>query len=359
MKADSRSFGHTRAGTPVEIHTLEGPGGLRARVMTLGATLVELLAPDRHGRTADVVLGFDTVAGYEAAQDAYLGCVVGRCANRIARGELEIDGERFLLACNEGTTHLHGGPVGLSRVVWRAETLPESGGPALRLGHESPDGDQGYPGNLSVAVTYRLTADGELRLDFTATTDRPTVFAPTHHAYFDLSGGAAKDVLGHELWIAASRFTPTDELLIPTGAIAPVAGTPLDFNTPAPIGARIDRVAEAPTRGYDHNLVLDRDRTGLFLAARLHDPSSDRTLELSTTEPGLQLYTANHLDEPAGKGGRRYGRHSGVTLEAQRFPDAVHHPGFPSVILRPGEVYHQTTVYRFSADRSRSPGPGA
>lgn len=355
MRADSRSFGHTRAGAPVEIHTLEGPDGLRARVMTLGATLVELLAPDRHGRIADVVLGYDSVAGYEAAADAYVGCVVGRCANRIARGELEIDGERFQLACNEGSTHLHGGPVGLGRVVWRAEALADGGGPAVRFSHRSRDGDQGYPGNLCATLTYRLTGTGELRLDYSATTDRPTVFAPAHHAYFDLSGGS-EDVLGHELWIAASRFTPTDERLIPTGIVAPVAGTPLDFTTPTPIGARIDLLARTPSRGYDHNLVLDRSRPGLLLAARLHDPVSGRTLELSTTEPCLQLYSLNHAidrgadhtNRPAGKGGRRYGRHGGVALEAQHFPDALHHRDFPTAILRPGEDYAQTTVYRLS-----------
>lgn len=349
MRTHRAAFGQTADGQPVEIVTLEREGGLRARLMTYGATLVELTAPDRRGRLDDVVLGFDTLAGYEAEPNAYLGCIVGRCANRIAGGEFVLDGRVVRLSINEDPHHLHGGRHGLDRLVWRVLEVTEGHEPGVRLGITSPAGDQGYPGELRAAVTYALTADG-LRLDYVASCSAPSPVNLTNHAYFNLAGAGSGTVLEHELWIAAEQTTPTDEGGIPTGAIEPVAGTPLDFRASAnarTLGAHIVELAATARGGYDHNFVLRHAEGELALAARLHEPGSGRTMEVLTTEPGLQLYTGNHLSGLTGKQGRTYSRHTALCLEAQRFPDAVHHPAFPDVILRPGETYAQTTVYRF------------
>jgi len=317
MKQDSRSFGKTADGIPVALHTLDVPGGLRARVMDYGATLVELQVPDHAGRRAGVVLGFETLAEYERAADAYFGATVGRCANRIAGASFELDGETFRLEANESPNHLHGGRRGFDKRVWRA--IPR--GDAVTFALTSRDGDQGYPGTLEVEVRYTASAD-ELCIEYVATTDRPTLVNLTHHSYFDL-GGAGR-VEDHALELAAARFTPTDAALLPTGAVEPVSGTPLDFTTPT-------RIAHP----LDHNFVLDAPwgtgRREPTRAAVLRHAASGRTLELFTTEPGLQVYT--------GRGA--------VCLEPQRFPDAVHQPAFPSVVLRPGERYEQTSIYRF------------
>lgn len=347
MRPDPVPFGQTSGGVPVESYLLEHPGGPRARVMTYGATLLELWVPDRAGRLADVVLGFDALERYESGENPYFGCIVGRCANRIARGELVIDGRRSRLTLNEGRNHLHGGLRGLSRVVWEARAVPDGRGPSLRFTHESPPGEEGYPGRLRVEVTYTLTGAAELWIEYEASADRATPVNLTHHSYFNLAGAGAGTILDHELWVAAAGYTPVDDELIPTGALEPVAGTALDFTRARPIGARIGELERAPFHGYDHNFALDHPGGGPALAARLQDPRSGRALELWTTEPGLQLYTGNHLAALAGKGGALYPRHGGLSLEAQGFPDAVHHPSFPSVILRPGETYRQRTAYRF------------
>jgi len=324
MRTESASFGHTRAGVPVEIHTLENRSGLRARISSYGATLVELLVPDRRGARANVVQGFDTLAGYESPANRYFGCTVGRCANRIAGAEFVLDGEVVRLTANEGRHHLHGGRSGLDKQVWNASVSTEPTA-SVRFEHESPDGHEGYPGRLLVSVTYTLTETDELQLDYEAQTNRPTPVNLTHHSYFNLGARTGARIGDHLLWIGAQHYTPTDDERIPTGAIEPVADTPLDFTTPRPValGGMV----------YDHNFVLDEGRGELALAARLTDPGSERSLEILTTEPGLQLYvTADAL-----------------CLETQRFPDAVHHPGFPTVILRPGETYQQRTIYRFLA----------
>ncbi|HTO73858.1 MAG TPA: aldose epimerase family protein [Gemmatimonadales bacterium] len=341
MSVVTTPFGIMPDGTPVELFTLTSAGGLVVKVTNYGGTITELLAPDRDGRLGDVVLGFDDLAGYLGNRD-YIGCTVGRVANRIAGGRFALDGKSHHLTLNSGVDHLHGGRIGFDKVVWRAEPLAD-GAAGVRLRHTSPDGHEGYPGRLDAVVDMKLTGRHELTIEYAAISDRPTPVNLTNHTYFNLSGQG--DILGHVLTLDAASYTPTDERLIPTGAIASVQGTPFDFTRPTPIGSRWDQLARQP-RGYDENFVIS---PGDGTAARLVDPSSGRVLELTTTEPCLQLYTANYFDGTAmGKGGVRYRQHAGVALEPQRFPDSVNQPAFPSIILRPGETYRQTTRYRFS-----------
>lgn len=337
------TFGTTRDGRTVERFTLTGPGGITARLISYGATLTELLLPDRNGNLADVVLGFDNLDQYER-ESPYFGCTTGRVANRIAGGRFTLDGVEYRLATNDGPNHLHGGKRGLDKYVWRGEPVARAEGPAVRFTLVSPDLDEGYPGNLSLAVTYLLTRSGELRLEYEATTDQATPVNLTNHSYFNLAGSG--DVLGHVLTLNASRYTEPDATLIPTGRLLPVAGTPLDFTRPALVGGRIGKVAIG---GYDHNLVIDRAAgSGLALAADLYDPASGRAMEVFTTEPGVQFYSGNFLNGLKGKGGAVYRKHAALCLETQHYPDAVNRPEFPSVILRPGETYRQLTVHRFS-----------
>ena len=315
-------------------------GAFRARIATLGATLVELWAPDRQGRLANVVLGAPSL---DAALAGFPGgVIVGRVANRIANASFTLEGETYPLAANEGRHHLHGGVRGFQHSNWAAETAEGPAGPSVTLTHVSPDGDEGYPGRLDVAARYTLSPRG-LDLAFRATTTRPTPVNLTNHAYWNLAGEGT--VLEHELWLDAPAHTPVDADLIPTGAVESVEDTPLDFRRPERIGARIAALEEA-AGGYDHNLVLDPNRMPAAACGRLVDPASGRRLELFTREPGVQLYTANRLQPVASVGGIVFGRHGAVCLETQHFPDAVHHPGFPSVILRPGEVYSTSTSFR-------------
>ena len=346
MGITSHPFGTTRDGRDVELLVLTNACGMRAAVMTYGATLVELRTADRLGRCSDVVLGFDTLAGYEQADNPYFGATCGRVANRIAGGQFDLDGRTYTLARNNGPNHLHGGVRGFDKVVWKAEALQTPAGPAVRFRYVSPDMEEGYPGTLSAALTYTLTNDNELVLDYEATTDKPTLVNLTHHSYFNLAGEGCGDILAHELTIHASSHTPVDDTLIPTGQIAPVAGTPMDFTMPTPVGSRI---AQVPG-GYDHNYVLDGGGKGMAPAAVLRDPVSGRKLELLTTEPGVQLYTGNFLAGVKGKRGHVYDRHAGLCLETQHFPDSIHHPEFPTVVLRPGGRYTSRTVHRFSAE---------
>lgn len=342
---ERREFGRTPDGTAVELFTLTNGQGLTAKVMTYGAILTELWAPDQAGRMADVVLGFDRLEGYVAGHP-FFGATVGRVANRIAGGRFTLGGREYRIPVNNGPNSLHGGERGFDKAVWRAEPVSSGEGLAVRFSHRSPDGDQGFPGSLEASVVYTLTEQNELRLDYTATTDQDTPVNLTNHSYFNLAGHASGDVLRHELTLAAERFTPADDTLIPTGEIRSVKGTPLDFTHPHPIGARI---AEVPG-GYDHNMVLDSGGETLALAARAYEPGSGRVMEMLTTEPGVQFYTANFLDGSVkGKGGAAYPKHGAFCLEAQHFPDSVHQPNFPSVILSPGQVYTQTTIYRFLA----------
>jgi aldose 1-epimerase len=340
-------FGTTSDGTAVDLYVLTNDHGVKAKVMTYGAILTELEVPDRDGKLGDVVLGFDDLKGYLAGHP-YFGATVGRVANRIARGKFTVDGKEYTLATNNGPNALHGGRKGFDKAVWKAVPVESRDGVAVRFTYHSSDGEEGYPGDLTATVTYTLTDRNELRLDYTATTGKPTPVNLTNHTYFNLAGPAAGDILGHELMLAAERYTPVDDTLIPTGEIKPVRGTPLDFTTPATIGSRIDQLRGEPG-GYDHNFVLRGGGKSLALAARVREPKTGRVMEMDTTEPGVQFYTGNFLDGSLkGKGGVVYRKHQGFCLEAQHFPDSVNHPNFPSMILRPGQTYRQTTVYKFS-----------
>ncbi|MFQ5505276.1 MAG: aldose epimerase family protein [Planctomycetota bacterium] len=351
MGTEKYSFGRTRAGTLVHAYDLVNRNGLRARVMTYGATLVEMHVPDRNGVLADVVLGFEDVSGYESERNQYFGCTTGRVANRIKNGRFTLDGEDFILALNNGPNHLHGGiERSLDKVVWTATPADGPDGPAVVFRYLSPDLEEGYPGNLEIQVTYTLTHDNELVIRYEASADEPTPVNLTNHAYWNLAGAGSGSVLDHELEIAATHYTPTDDTLIPTGAIAPVRGTPLDFTEATAIGKRLDLLVETPSLGYDHNFVLNERGTEPSFAARLRDPGSGRVLEILTTEPGIQLYSGNFLRGDRGKDGKTYGQRHALCLETQHFPDSVNHPSFPSVILKPGETYRQTTIHRFGVD---------
>ena len=339
-------FGRTSEEEVVRLFTLRNTHGLVVKLMTFGATITEVLAPDRQGRLTNVVLGSETFAAYARGHPA-AASVIGRYANRIAGARFALEGVTYKLAANAGTNHIHGGARNFSRVHWRAEraaTAPNAA--AVRFTYVSKDGEEGYPGNLTVRVTYTLTDDNELRLDYEARTDKDTVVNLTNHAYFNLAGNG--DVLAHELWLAADRFTPADANLIPTGAIASVTGTPLDFTEPRAIGARIEQLKPRPG-GYDHNYVLKPDGARPVLFARVRDPHSGRTMEASTTEPGVQLYTANHLRNFTGAGGATFGPHPAFCLETQHFPDSPNQPTFPSTLLRPDQTFRSATVFKFSA----------
>ena len=345
----------TADGVEVESFTLKNKAGLTAKIISWGATLIEMSVPDRAGKFADVTLGFDEVTRY-LAPHPFFGSIAGRYANRIAKGKFTLDGQTFTLATNNGPNHLHGGLRGFDKRIWKAEVL---GAAAARFTYTSPDGEEGYPGTLKVAVTYTLTERNELRLDYEATTDKPTVVNLTNHTYWNLAGFG--NVLGHELTVYASRFTAVDSDLIPTGELRLVAGTPLDFNQAKLVGRDIAATkVEGSPQGYDHNYVIQPMRPyvsaqvsekaiGPSLAAELHDPSSGRKMRLLTTEPGVQLYTGNHLKNLAGKGGQTYGPHAGLCLETQHFPDSPNRPEFPTTVLRPGETFRSTTVFEFSA----------
>jgi aldose 1-epimerase len=344
----STEFGRTPDGTPVRRFVLQN-GRLTVKAISYGAIVTEIHAPDRHGRATDVVLGFDDLDGY-LARHPYFGATVGRVANRIAGGRFTLDGKDYTLAVNNGPNALHGGLKGFDKVVWDAEEVSGPDGPGVQFGYVSPDGEEGYPGNLGVRVRFALTDDDALRIDYEATTDAATPVNLTNHSYFNLAGPASGTIVGHELEIAADRYTPVDDALIPTGEIAPVRGTPLDFTTSTAIGARIEQLAGDPG-GYDHNYVLRSHGEAPAFAARVREPSSGRVLEVFTTEPGLQFYTGNYLNGAfVGKGGIAYNKRQAFCLEAQHFPDSVHHPDFPTTILRPGATYRQTTIYRFSAE---------
>jgi aldose 1-epimerase len=339
-------FGSLNDGSTVEMLTLKNAKGATAKVITYGATLTELWIPDRSGKLGDVVLGFGQLQGY-LGNHPWFGATVGRVANRIAKGKFSLDGKEYSLEINNSPNNLHSGSKGLSRTIWKAEPLHERHAAAVRFTSVSPDCDGGFPGNLSVTLVYRRTDDNELQLEYTARTDKATPVNLTNHSYFNLGGG--KDVLDAILFLAAEHYTPVDATLIPTGEIQPVKGTPLDFTTPAAIGSRIAEMKGDPG-GYDHNYVLSREAGKLKLAARVLDPASRRQMEVWTTEPGVQFYSGKFLDGTiTGKRGVVYRKHSGFCLETQHFPDSVNHPGFPSVILRPGEVYQTETVYKFSA----------
>jgi len=340
----------TLEGDTVHEITLRNANGVQVKAITFGAVITSILTPDADGNMADIVLGFDGLEGYET-DSPYFGAIVGRYGNRIAGARFELDGEVYQLAANDGVNHLHGGTRGFDKVIWSAEPFAEDTAVGAVFRYTSPDGEEGYPGNLQVQVTYTLTDADELVVDYHATTDRATPVNLTQHSYFNLAGHDSGDVLDHELMVNADAFTPVDETLIPTGEIRPVEGTPFDFRTPTPIGGRIeaDNQQIAYGGGYDHNFVLNRpDARSLVLAAEVFEPGSRRTLQVLTTEPGLQFYSGNFLDGTiTGKGGAVYGYRNGFCLETQHYPDSPNHPDFPSTILRPGEEYTSRTVFRF------------
>ncbi len=348
MKITRDVFGSLPDGTSVDIYTLKNASGVEARIMTYGATLVSLKLPDRGGVLADVNLGFDTLDGYLGTHP-YFGVIVGRYANRIAKARFTLDGIEYRLAQNNNENTLHGGLKGFDKVVWKAEPAPVPGGVGLKLTYLSKDMEEGYPGNLAVAVVYALTDGNELRIDYEATTDKKTPVNLSNHAYWNLKGAGNGDILGHVLRLEADRITAVDSAvnLIPTGEILPVAGTSFDFTSPHAIGERIALVEG----GYDHNFVLKSGGGTLALAAHVEEPGSGRVLEIWTDQPAIQLYTGNFLDGTVvGKGGQAYRKHYGFCLETQHFPDSPNHSNFPSTILDPGQTYRTTTVHKFSVN---------
>ncbi|MCA8832569.1 aldose epimerase family protein [Hymenobacter pini] len=345
MKPTASSFGRLPDGTDVQLYTLTNAHGLKATISTYGGTVTSLLVPDKAGQLGDMVLGFDSLAGYQSPEyrksGPYFGALIGRYGNRIAKGRFTLDGKEYTLATNNGPNHLHGGLKGFDKVVWQAQPGSSAQGQTLTLTYRSKDGEEGYPGNLNVTVVYTLTPDDALQIDYAATTDKATPVNLTNHSYFNLSGG--KDVLGHEVTLPADRYTVVDASLIPTGELRPVKGTPFDFTSAHTIG---ERIAQVPG-GYDHNWVLTQT-DGLHEAATVYESTTGRTMTVRTTEPGLQFYTGNFLDGSLkGKGGKVYGKHAGFCLETQHFPDSPNQPAFPSTILQPGQTLRSTTSYTF------------
>ncbi|RPJ59575.1 MAG: galactose mutarotase [Acidobacteria bacterium] len=350
MRIEKSDFGKTRDGQPVDLYTLTNDHGTVVTLTNWGASIVSIQVPDRSGKKADVLLGYDNAAGY-IADTAYLGATVGRYGNRIGEGRFKLDGKEYKLAQNNGENHLHGGTAGFNKRLWEAKEIKPADGVAVQMHCLSKDGEEGYPGNLDVTVTFTLNNKNEVKIDYVATTDKPTVLNLTNHSYFNLLGDAAGDILGHEIMINADRFTPVDVGLIPTGELRPVAGTPLDFTQPKAIGARINDQYEQLVfgKGYDHNWVINQSGAAPRLAARLSEPKSGRVMEVLTTEPGLQFYSGNFLDGTIkGKKGKVYQHRYGLCLETQHFPDSPNKPDFPSTTLKPGGKYQTTTIYRFS-----------
>ncbi|MDR6757779.1 aldose 1-epimerase [Mycoplana sp. BE70] len=351
---DKTTFGNTQDGKAVELYTLTNDKGASVKFITYGGIITEINVPDRWGRLGNVVLGFKDLADYEA-KNPYFGALIGRYGNRVGGARFTLDGTEHQLAANNGPNSLHGGKKGFDKVVWTVEPQTEANGAAAKLSYTSKDGEEGYPGTLKVQVVYTLTNDNELRIDYEATTDKPTVANLTSHSYFNLAGEGTGGIGDHILTINADRYTPVDATLIPTGELASVAGTPFDFRQGAPIGARIRSSAPQMVygRGYDHNFVLNRSGDGLSLAARVYEPRSGRIMEISTTEPGVQFYSGNFLDSTlVGPTGQQYRQTDGFCLETQHFPDSPNKPDFPTTVLKPGETLKSTTVHKFTTDAS-------
>jgi aldose 1-epimerase len=350
----SKPFGTTTDGQKVTQYTLTNAHGACVSIINYGGTVTSLRVPDRNGRFADVVLGFSKIGDYEQ-KSPYFGCIVGRYGNRIAKGTFKLEGKTYCLPVNNGPNSLHGGK-GFDKVVWSATPVETKQGPALKLTYVSQDGEEGYPGKLSVTATYTFTNKNELKLVYRAKTDKPTIVNLTHHSYFNLAGQGSGDILGHVVTIHADKFTPVDKHQIPTGKIAPVKGTPLDFRNPTAIGERINQKDEQLqiSKGYDHNWIIDKPMRKLGLIATVEEPKSGRVMEVISTAPGIQFYTGNFLDGTlTGKGGKVYDFRDGFCLEPQHYPDSPNHKNFPSTVLKPGDTYKNTIIYRFlTAKRS-------
>ncbi len=346
-----QSYGKMPDGTPVDLYVLTNANGMEAGLITYGGALRSLTAPDRHGAYADVVLGMDTLDGYRA-QTAWFGALIGRYGNRIGGAKFALEGKTYKLPANDGPNTLHGGSHGFGKQVWQAREVASAEGPAIEFNYVSKDGEEGFPGTLTTKVVYTLTNKNELKIDYTATTDKPTVVNLTNHAYFNLKGAGEGDILDHQVMLDASRFTPVDATLIPTGELRAVKGTPFDFTKSTDIGASIgsDDQQIKFGMGYDHNWILDKNAATLTKAAEVYEPKTGRVMQVWTTEPALQFYTGNFLDgKLPGKGGKVYPHRGGFCMETQHYPDSPNKPAFPSTELKPGATYHTTTVYSFSA----------
>jgi aldose 1-epimerase len=345
------SFGTTKDGKTVDVYTLKNSNGVEARIINYGGIVLSLKVPDKAGQMGDVVLGYDTLAEYEK-ETPYFGCLVGRYGNRIAKGKFTLNGQTYTLATNNYPNALHGGVKGFDKVVWDAKPASSPKGPAVELSYVSKDGEEGYPGTLTVKAVYTLTDDNALQLDYTATTDKDTVVNLTQHSYFNLAGKG--DILGHVVQINADKFTPVDVTLIPTGELKPVDGTPFDFRKPTAIGERVNANDEQIKfgGGYDHNWVIIKPMGELGLQARVTEPTTGRVLEVLSTEPGLQFYCGNFLDgKLKGKGGWVYQHRNGFCMEPQHYPDSPNQPSFPSVVLKPGQTYKNTIIYKLSVQK--------
>ncbi len=350
-KITVKPFGHTKDGTAVNLYTLRNNNGAEAGIINYGGLVIFLKVPDRKGHFGDVVLGYDNLDAY-IKETPYFGAMIGRYGNRIAKGRFTLDGQEYALAINNGPNALHGGLKGFDKVVWEPRFLASPEGPSLELKYVSKDGEEGYPGNLTVTAVYTLTEDNALKLEYTATTDKDTVVNLTQHSYFNLAGKG--DILNHVVMMPADKFTPVDSTLIPTGELRPVDGTPFDFRTPTAIGARIGQDNEQLKfgNGYDHNWVINKTMGELSLMARVYEPTTGRVLEVFSTEPGLQFYSGNFLDgKITGKGHWVYQFRNGFCMEPQHYPDSPNQPNFPSVVLKPGQTYHNTIIFKFSVQK--------
>ncbi|MBC7828936.1 MAG: galactose mutarotase [Chitinophagaceae bacterium] len=338
-----KSFG-IYEGNPITLYTLRNASGMQLGIINYGGTITSIIAPDKTGNMGDVVLGFDSLSGFLQKGNPYFGALIGRYGNRIAKGSFTLDGKKYQLAGNNNGNSLHGGNKGYDKVLWNIEKQP--GDSSLKLNYISKDGEEGYPGTLNIQVIYTLTADNGVKIDYTASTDKATPVNLTNHAYFNLSAGADSTILNHQLELRADKYTPVNAQLIPTGVLSDVKGGPMDFTAAKTIGKDIQQVQG----GYDHNWVLTKDGSGLERVATLYDPASGRFMEVFTTEPGLQFYTGNFLDGTLTntRNSQKYGKHAALCLETQHFPDSPNQPAFPTTILKPGEVYRQTTLYKFS-----------
>ncbi len=345
MEVTGAPVNQTADGKPIHLYTLHHPNGCKAEITNFGATLVSLEALDREGNIADVIVGYPLDRLIED-NDSFFGCVVGRYSNRIAKGKFSLDGRKYTLATNEKENHLHGGLKGFDKVVWDSESFEDQEGVGVKLEYLSPDGEEGYPGNVSVTVTYTFTKAGDLKIHYHGTTDQKTVLNLTNHSYVNAGGHWARNTLDHEITINADRYTPVDDSLIPTGELASVKGTPFDLRRAAPLGKNINRI----DIHFDHNFVLNHGKNRkLILAASLYDPVTGRVVEIHTTQPGIQFYSGNHFKgEHIGKNGVKYYKHQGLALETQHYPDSPNQPNFPSTVLNPGEKYNETTIYKFS-----------
>jgi aldose 1-epimerase len=352
-KMQKQAFGKTSDGQAADLYTLTNKHGMEVGITNFGATVVSISVPDKTGKSADVTLGYTNAAEYQAGK-GYLGATVGRYGNRIAQGKFSLDGKEYSLPKNDGPNSLHGGKVGFNGHIWSARDVSSAAGQAVQMTYVSKDGEEGYPGNLTITVIFTLpAAENALKIEYSAATDKDTVLNPTNHSYFNLAGQGNGDILKNELTIHASRFTPVNSTLIPTGELKKVAGTPFDFTKPTVVGARIEQNDEQLKfgKGYDHNWVLDKKAgsTGPSLAVEVYEPTSGRVMSVYTTEPGVQFYTGNFLDGSiTGKDGKVYGRRSALCLETQHFPDSPNHPDFPTTVLKPGQRFHSTTIYKFS-----------